>query len=508
MRLIYKLLPVTAALILSSCAVGPDYQRPEVYVPHAYRTIGGEETDVQNWLDVCWWKEYGSTTLDQLVSSALANNRNLQQTMANVERAAAALTIARSDLFPQLNYSGEAARQRASENSLSGAQLQGRPYNAYQALAAASWELDLWGKIRRQTESAQATLRATEASHKAAIVSVVSSTVTTYISVLQAEEQLRIARETAQSYYQTYKLFLERYRVGNISEMEVAQAKSQWQSAKVQIPSIEQQKIELLNSLSILTGVQVDQMPKLDKLGSLKTPKIAKGIPSKLLMDRPDVVAAEEQLIAANADIGVARANYFPSISLSGGLGFSSDELSDLLKAPSKMWTLSGSITGPIFHWGAVRAGVRSAEAEEKALLAAYLLSVQQAFVDVDNSLSSRQNLLREMKDKRALVQTLREYKRLANAQYDGGYTGYVTVLQAEQSLLPQELSLAEVRASALSSVARIYSSLGGAWIDQALMEEQAAIADREAKAEAAKKAEESGKTPDQSQPPVTEKVP
>lgn len=277
MRLIYKLLPVTAALILSSCAVGPDYQRPEVYVPHAYRTIGGEETDVQNWLDVCWWKEYGSTTLDQLVSSALANNRNLQQTMANVERAAAALTIARSDLFPQLNYSGEAARQRASENSLSGAQLQGRPYNAYQALAAASWELDLWGKIRRQTESAQATLRATEASHKAAIVSVVSSTVTTYISVLQAEEQLRIARETAQSYYQTYKLFLERYRVGNISEMEVAQAKSQWQSAKVQIPSIEQQKIELLNSLSILTGVQVDQMPKLDKLGSLKTPQNCQG---------------------------------------------------------------------------------------------------------------------------------------------------------------------------------------------------------------------------------------
>jgi multidrug efflux system outer membrane protein len=459
-----------AAAVLAGCTVGPDYTRPQVYVPEVYRSVPGQ-TDVNGWLDSRWWTQYGSQPLDTLVSAALAHNRTLQQSLANVEKAAAALTVSRADLFPQLGYSGAAERNRASENTLTGASLQGRPYNSYQAAASVQWEVDLWGKIRRQTESASATLRAAQAAHRAALVSVVGSTVTTYITVLQTDEQIRIARETAESYKQTYELFRLRLKYGNLSEMEVVQAKSQWKSAEVQIPALEQQRSELINSLSILTGLDAARM-KLGTLSDLSLPVIAKGVPSKLLEDSPDVVEAEEQLIAANADIGAAKAAYFPSISLSGDAGFASSELHELIRAPSKVWSVQGSLTGPIFRWGAVAAGVRSAEAEKKAAEAAYQLAVMQAFADVDNALSAREKLMREAEEKTSLVMSLRDYKRLAHAQYEGGYTGYVTVLQAEQSLLPQELSLAEVKASSLMTAAKIYQALGGGWIDKALTEE------------------------------------
>lgn len=463
-----------SAAVLTGCAVGPDYDRPYVPVPKDYRHIQGEEAGL-GLLKARWWTEYNDPNLDFFVSKAIANNRTLQQTMANVERAAAQLTVARSNLFPQLNYSGDLGKSKASLNTPTGAAMGDKPIKSYETLASASWEIDLWGKIRRQTESARATLRATEAAHRAAISSVIGSVISTYLSILTTEEQYKIAVETAESYHKTYQLFLLRFKHGNVSEMEVAQAWSQWESAMVQIPQIRQNNTELKNSLSVLTGVPVDDFPKFKTLDELNVPAVVAGIPSQLLEERPDVIQAEEQLRAANADIGAAKALYFPSISLSGGLGFSSDQLKELFKGPSKVWQYAGNISGPIFHWGAVTAGVRSAEAQQKALLAAYQLAVSTAFADVDNALR-RQNVIEELRSKRSLVMSLEDYSRLANAQYQGGYTGYFTVLQAEQSLLPQQISLAEVKSRALNSVAQVYQALGGGWIDQALIEEQQAI--------------------------------
>lgn len=176
--------------------------------------------------------------------------------------------------------------------------------------------------------------------------------ISTYLSILTTEEQYKIAVETAESYHKTYQLFLLRFKHGNVSEMEVAQAWSQWESAMVQIPQIRQNNTELKNSLSVLTGVPVDDFPKFKTLDELNVPAVVAGIPSQLLEERPDVIQAEEQLRAANADIGAAKALYFPSISLSGGLGFSSDQLKELFKGPSKVWQYAGNISGPIFHWG------------------------------------------------------------------------------------------------------------------------------------------------------------
>ena len=493
-RLLILASAISSAILLTACAVGPDYQRPVVPVPENFRSIQGQ-VDASNWLKARWWTLYNDPSLNYLVSKAIANNRTLQQTLANVEKAAAQLTVANSNLFPQLNYQADVGQSRSSVNTVQGALLDGKAIRSHEALANASWEIDLWGKIRRQTESAEATLRATEAAHKAAISSVISSVVSTYFSILTADEQYQIDVETAESYFKTYQLFVLRFKHGNVSEMEVAQAKSQWQSALVQIPQIRQNKTELINSLSVLTGIAPNAMPEFKRLDELTQPPIAAGIPSELLTQRPDIVQAEETLKAANADIGAAKALYFPSISLSAGLGYASDQLKELFKSPSHMWNYTGAITGPIFHWGAISAGVRSAEAEQKAMLAAYQLAVAQAFADVDNALSQRENATFELRTKRELVESLRDYQRLATAQYRGGYTGYVTVLQAEQSLLPQEIQLAEVKARALSSIAKIYQALGGGWIDQALIEERQAIKDLEA---AEKLKAESKETPEQ----------
>ena len=247
-----------SAAVLTGCAVGPDYDRPYVPVPKDYRHIQGEEAGL-GLLKARWWTEYNDPNLDFFVSKAIANNRTLQQTMANVERAAAQLTVARSNLFPQLNYSGDLGKSKASLNTPTGAAMGDKPIKSYETLASASWEIDLWGKIRRQTESARATLRATEAAHRAAISSVIGSVISTYLSILTTEEQYKIAVETAESYHKTYQLFLLRFKHGNVSEMEVAQAWSQWESAMVQIPQIRQNNTELKNSLSVLTGVPVDR---------------------------------------------------------------------------------------------------------------------------------------------------------------------------------------------------------------------------------------------------------
>lgn len=299
-----------SAAVLTGCAAGPDYDRPYVPVPKDYRHIQGEEAGL-GLLKARWWTEYNDPNLDFFVSKAIANNRTLQQTMANVERAAAQLTVARSNLFPQLNYSGDLGKSKASLNTPTGAAMGDKPIKSYETLASASWEIDLWGKIRRQTESARATLRATEAAHRAAISSVIGSVISTYLSILTTEEQYKIAVETAESYHKTYQLFLLRFKHGNVSEMEVAQAWSQWESAMVQIPQIRQNNTELKNSLSVLTGVPVDDFPKFKTLDELNVPAVVVGIPSQLLEERPDVIQAEEQLRAANADIGAAKALYF-----------------------------------------------------------------------------------------------------------------------------------------------------------------------------------------------------
>ena len=342
------------------------------------------------------------------------------------------------------------------------------PQTAYQALLTASWEIDLWGRIRRLSESALANMLATDEARRGVILTLVNSVATDYITLRGLDEQLVIAKSTLGTYGESVKLYQLQFKYGQTSQMTVSQAQSQYETAAAQIPVIESQIAQTENALSILLGRNPGPIPRGKSIYDLTLPSVPAGVPSSLLERRPDLMQAEQSLIAANAQIGAAKALYFPAISLTGALGSSSTALSDLFKGPTRVWNYAGQVIGPIFTFGAVSGQVGQAEAAEQAALLNYELSIQNAFADVDNALIASQKLKEQQAAQERLVAALKDYARLAKLQYDGGYTAYSTVLQAEQTLFPAELNLAAVRASVFTSAGNIYKAMGGGWVTQA----------------------------------------
>ena len=454
------------AALLAGCAVGPDYKRPDLAVPGAYRTEIQEAADTAN---TEWWRQFDDPVLDALIDEALANNRNIKIAAAKVEQASGILIQTRAPLFPQASYNGTAERQRGTEygaTPLSAAIP--NPQTAYQVLAGASWEIDLWGRIRRLTESAQASLLATEYARRGVVLSLVATVANTYLQLRGLDEQLRVAQMTLEAYAETVRLFELQHRYGVVSRMNVEQARSQYETAASAIPGIESQIAQTENALSILLGRNPGPVERGKSILELAMPDVPAGVPSQLLERRPDILQAEQQLIAANAQIGAARALYFPTITLTGAYGQASSDLSDLFKGPARVWSYGGSLTGPIFAGGAIYGQVMQAEAGQRAALLSYQAAIQSAFSDVENSLVANRKLLAQLQAQERLVRANREYARLSRLQYDGGYVPYSTVLQAEQQLFPSELNLAQTRAAAFSSLVAIYQAMGGGWIMEA----------------------------------------
>ncbi len=457
---------LAAVLVAGGCAIGPDYVRPKVDAPAAFRF---EPAKVAETANTAWWKQFGDPVLDQLIDTALANNLNVKIAAANVEEAAAVITQTRSQLFPQIGYSATGQRQRFPDTGIVAViPNYPNPQTAYQALLTASWEIDLWGRIRRLSESALASMLATDEARRGVILTLVNSVASDYITLRGLDEQLSIAKSTLGTYGESVKLYQLQFKYGQTSQMTVSQAQSQYETAAAQIPVIESQIAQTENVLSILLGRNPGPIPRGKSIYDLTLPSVPAGVPSSLLERRPDLLQAEQSLIAANAQIGAAKALYFPAISLTGALGSSSTALSDLFKGPTRIWNYAGQVIGPIFTFGAVSGQVGQAEAAEQAALLNYELSIQNAFADVDNALIASQKLKEQQAAQERLVAALKDYARLAKLQYDGGYTAYSTVLQAEQTLFPAELNLAAVRASVFTSAGNIYKAMGGGWVTQA----------------------------------------
>ncbi len=457
---------VACTIILSGCMIGPDYQRPVVEKPDSFRYAVKEAQDTSN---LSWWRQFQDPVLDSLINEALANNKNVKIAAANIEQAAGILTQVRSPLFPQVSYSGSAARQRASEmNATPIPNYVSNPQNAYQIFAGATWEIDLWGRIRRLSESAQASLLATEEVRRGVILSLVASVANTYIQLCGLDEQLLIAKNNMISYGEAVKLFELQHKYGQVSRMTVEQARTRYETAAATVPQIESQIVQTENALSILLGRNPGPISRGKSLHDLALLAIPSGLPSQLLERRPDVAQAEQNLIAANAQIGAAKALYFPTISLTGSYGQASEDLSDLFKGPARQWVYSGSITGPIFTAGAISGQVRQAEAARTAALLAYEQSIQSAFADVENVLIARVKIEEQLQAQGRLVDAAREYTRLARLQYKGGYVPYSTVLQAEEQLFPAELNYTQYKASLYTSLVNIYKAMGGGWVTEA----------------------------------------
>jgi outer membrane protein, multidrug efflux system len=457
-------LPLAAAL-LAGCVLGPDYRRPQVDTPKTYLY---EPAAVQT-VNAEWWKQFGDPVLDQLIAEALANNKSVKIAAANVEQAAAILVQTRSSLFPQVSYQGAAGRARSSQNSaipIPGGVA--NPSNSYQLLGGVSWEIDLWGRVRRLSEAAQANLLATDEARRGVILSLVAQVAVSYLQLRGLDEQLEISQRTLKTYGDSLDLFKLQFQYGQTSQLTVTQSQSQYETAAAQIPQIRTQITVTENALSVLLGRNPDHIPRGKSILAIVLPSVPEGVPSELLERRPDLLQAEQQLVAANAQIGAARALYFPSISLTSAAGASSAKLDNLFKGPSKLWNFAGSVTGPIFTAGAISGQVAQAEAAKEAALVNYELAIQTAFADVENALSSRQELGEQLAAQERLVKALQEYSELARVLFDGGYESYTTVLQAEQQLFPEELNLAATRAQLFGSLASIYLAMGGGWVDTA----------------------------------------
>ena len=466
-RFARRTLLAAAAIALSGCTVGPDYKRPAVEAPAAFVYEAKDAADTANTL---WWKQFGDPVLDALIAEGLANNLDVKVAAANVETAVGVLTQTRSGLFPQVGYGATAARQRATEAGAvpAVAGLVPNPQNSYEALLSVSWEIDLWGRIRRLSESARANALATDEARRGVILSLVASVAGNYLTLRGLDEQLAVSKSTLAAYGESLRLYQLQFQYGQVSQMQVSQVQSQYETAAVQIPQIESQIAQTENAINVLLGRNPGPVPRGKSVHELTLPKVPAGVPSELLTRRPDLLQAESQLVAANAQIGAAKALYFPTIALTASGGSASAALSDLFSGPARVWTFAGQVTGPIFTFGAVSGQVAQAEGAQQAALYGYRNAIVSAFADVENALVAAQKLQQQQAAQERLVAALQDYARLAKLQFDGGYTSYTTVLQAEQSLFPAELTLASVRASVFSSNVNIYKAMGGGWVTQA----------------------------------------
>lgn len=455
-----------AAAALAGCTLGPDYRRPEIAAPAAFQY---EPKDAAATADTLWWQQFHDPVLDGLITEALAHNTNVQIAAANVEQAAALLTQTRSQLFPALGVGAGAQRERTREPAFAALiPNYPNPASAYQAALQASWELDLWGRIRRQSEAAYANVLAGAEARRGVILTLVAQVATSYLQLRGLDAQLSVAHKTLDTYKESVDLFTLQFQYGQVSQMNVAQAQSQYETAAAQIPLIESQIAQTQSSLAVLIGRDPGPIARGKSMYELQLPQVPAGVPSALLERRPDLLQAEQQLIAANAQIGAAKALYFPTISLTGAFGNASNELSRLFSGPARVWSYAGTLAGPIFSFGAVSGQVAQAEAAQQAALLSYRLAIRNAFADVDNALVANQKLHEQLDAQRKLVAALQQYTELARLQYDGGYAPYSTVLQAEQALFPAELNLVSIRAQLFGSAVNLYKAMGGGWVARA----------------------------------------
>ena len=451
---------------VAGCMPGPDYVRPDVTTPEDWRIDYVEAVDAAN---TKWWQQFGDPVLDELVDAALRENLDVRIAAARVDQFIGVLAATRSPLFPQIGYGVDASRAQLSQVGQPplppGAD---RYFSLYQASLGASWQLDLFGRVRRLSEAAQARVYATEQARRGVVLSLVSGVTTSYIVLRGLDRQLEIARATAANFEETVRIFDLRFRKGIASKVELMQIKSQAQQARAAIPAFEQAIAAQENLLSILLGRSPGPIPRGKSLDQLVAPQIPAGLPASLLERRPDILQAEQNLVAANANLGATKALYFPNISITGLLGSVSTEVSDLLTDPASAMLLGASITGPIFTFGGISGQVDAAAAGNREAELVYRQTVLNALRETNDALTGSQKKVTEFEMQKLRVESLREFARLSTLRFDKGVAGYLEVLVAENELFAADLASARLQAERYVQVVNVYQAMGGGWVDLA----------------------------------------
>jgi len=364
--------------------------------------------------------------------------------------------------MPQVGYGLSGNRARASEEKIPA--LVNPLSTSLSSVLSASWEIDLWGRIRRETEAARANLLASEEARRGVTLTLISGVITSYVTLLDLDEQLRVAEATVAGRQKSVDLFETRLKGRWISEFEMAQVRAEYESVASQVPPLRQAIAVQEHALSVLLGRNPGPIERSGAIERLQSPVVPAGLPSELLIRRPDILQAEQQLVASNALIGAARALFFPRITLTGLFGFASGSLESLFTGPAHTWSFTGDVAGPIYTGGGLTAAVDQAEARRDQSFANYELVIQNAFRDVEDSLADLRHSaeLRETAERR--VSVLRRGLELANIRYENGYSDYLEVLDTERSLFSAELQLASARGDYDRALVSLYRALGGDW--------------------------------------------
>lgn len=463
MRPAIRALALLAAVALAACTVGPDYVKPTVDAPPAWRLTYEQAADAAN---TRWWEQFGDPVLTELIDSSLRDNRDLVVAAARVDAFLGQLVTTRSALYPQADYKAGASRDRASREGLP----EGTdPYsNLYRGALGASWQVDLFGRVRRQTEAAQARVYATEQGRRGVVLSVVTSVTTSYIQLRALDRQLEVAQQTAKNNANTLRIFDLRHKGGVVSRIELEQAQSQYQQALAAIPSLEQRIAAQENLIAVLQGRNPYPIPRGKSLDQLQLPAIPSDLPSSLLERRPDILQAEQNLVAANADIGAAKALYYPQLSLTGSYGSISLAFASFLSGPATAWSIAAGLAGPLFTAGSVAGQVSSAEANTAGTLAVYQQTVFNAFRETNDAITGTLKKRDESAAQQRRVTALREYARLSRVRFNSGYASYLEVLYAENELFAGELATVQSFAESYTQIVAVYKAMGGGWVDLA----------------------------------------
>jgi len=464
---IFLLLLLALSVVLTGCAVGPNYKRPAANVPDAFRqpveadTVNQPSQNPATSLgDEKWWEVFQDRELQGLIRTALKNNYDVRIAAARVLEAQAQLGITRADQLPSVGAGGAITSYRSAKNG---------PIPSFQTTlgqvnASAIWNLDFWGRYRRATEASRAGLVASEWAQKEVMSTLVASVATDYFLLRQLDLQLEISKRTLSSRRDSLQLTKTLEQHGINSLLDVRQSEQLVYTAAAEIPDLQRQISQEENAISILLGNNPGDIPRGLKLTEQPhAPEVPVGLPSTLLERRPDILQAEQNLVAANAQIGVARSAYFPQISLTGTAGYASSSLANLVSGPA-IWTLAGSVAQPIFQGGRLKSGVRLAEARRQELLLSYQQTIQSAFRDVSNALIAYRKNREFRVEQQHLAEAAGDAARLSEVRFKVGTTDYLEVLTNNTNYFSAELTLAQAQGNELIALVQLYQALGGGW--------------------------------------------
>jgi outer membrane protein, multidrug efflux system len=455
------------AIITAGCTVGPNYARPIVSAPDLYRGAAPSEpltTNEGSIGDQAWWDVFRDETLRQLIRTALQENLDLRMAATRIMQARAQLGITRADQFPTVDAGASTSRTRVAKTVVPFA-LDPYQLSDLQLTASASWELDFWGQYRRATEAARASLLASEWGRRAVVASLVSDVASAYFQMRAFDLQLDIATRTLTSRRESLRLTEVTTRGGATSLVDVREAEQLVFNATATIADLERQITQQENYISVLLARNPADVPRGDSLEQqTHVPEVPVGLPSTLLERRPDIRQAEQQLIAANANIGVAKAAYFPQIALTGAAGVESAALASLITPPAGLWSIGAGLTQPIFNAGRVRSRVALSRAQQEEAVLAYQQTILQSFREVSDALVGYRKGRDFREQEQLLNRSAEDARRLAEIRYRGGATSYLEVLDSDTRMFSAELGVTQAELGELLAFVHIYRALGGGW--------------------------------------------